>query len=278
MGANARLVSNLVRFMAVKELNVSSISELVKEVLTLSTSLGKDDPLWFRGESCSSFDLQPSLLRDRKTSDEVYERERRLITRFRQRGVAYWPEGIVQDDWSQLFAMQHYGIPTRLLDWSENLFVATYFALSAKAPHGASCGCKPVIWCMDPVRWNRKMPGLSEYGDSIRILTTADDELENYRPDTNKRRLKSPVAMYGSHNSNRIVAQRGTFMVWGGDVSSMKSFGEDSPEDLLIRIVIEGDRSDLFEEVKFLGFDETMIFPELPSLASELKRTEGWRS
>lgn len=263
--------------MAIQQISVSSISDLVKEVLNLSTSLGKDAPLWFRGESCSEFDLQPSLLRDGKDSDEVYERERRLITRFRQRGVAYWPEGIAQDDWSQLFAMQHYGIPTRLLDWTENLFVATYFSLSGKAPHSAPCACKPVIWCMNPVRWNRQMPGLSEYGESIQILTTVDEELENYRPDTTKRRSRSPVAMYGSHNSNRIVAQRGTFMVWGGDVSSMKSFAESAPEDLLVKIVIEGDRFELFNEVKFLGFDETMIFPELPSLAAELKRIEGWR-
>jgi hypothetical protein len=35
----------------------------------------------------------------------------------------------IQDDWGILFAMQHYGTPTRLLHWTEVLGIALYFAV-----------------------------------------------------------------------------------------------------------------------------------------------------
>ena len=84
-------------------------------------------------------------MREGKAINQIFERERRLLTRFRQRSLAYWPAGYPQTDWEQLFAMQHYGMPTRLLDWSENLFVAAYFAMGAPIDNAAS---NPVVWCI----------------------------------------------------------------------------------------------------------------------------------
>jgi hypothetical protein len=216
--------------------------------------------------------LLPSLLRDGKAAPDIFERERRLLTRFRQRSLPFWPGGYPQNDWEHLFAMQHHGIPTRLLDWSENLFVATHFALSGKITEEKL----PVVWCIDPISWNRATPVLSEYGNHIHVLTTSEDESEPYRPETSRRRLKSPVAIFGTHNSNRIVAQRGTFMVWGEDTRKLEDFANESSA-MLWCFQINGDRHVLRKQLNALGFVETMIFPELTSLASELSRVEGWR-
>jgi hypothetical protein len=85
--------------------------------------------------------------------------------------------------------------------------------------------------------------------------------------------MKSPVAINGTHNSVRIVAQRGTFVVWGADVRPLEEY--DNPS--LIRIRLTGDRETLWRDLHSLGFNETMVFPELTHLASELTRAEGWR-
>lgn len=263
--------------MPVERCVVDGLEGLLTKVLQISTSIESRGFLWYRGLSCTQFALVPKLMRDDKSAEEVFEREQRLLTRFRQRSMAYWPAGYPQNDWEHLFAMQHYGMPTRLLDWSENLFVATHFALSGAVVHSHDGKCKPVVWCLDPVAWNRSTPVLSEYGAAIQVLTTADDDLDAYRPETTKRRRKSPLAMFGAHNSSRIVAQRGTFMVWGNDTQSLESFANEQSVTLWA-LELNGSPEQLAEALRFIGFGETMVFPELPSLGSELSRSEGWRA
>ena len=260
--------------MAVIEEQVTGVRGLVDRVLEISEDIDGSHFLWFRGISSTDYSLTPKIMRDGKTSDEIFERETRLLTRFRQRSLAYWPSGYPQNDWEHLFAMQHFGMPTRLLDWSENLFVASHFALASGLEDAES---QPAIWCVDPVTWNRATPALSEYGEAIHILTTADDEADGYMPNTNKRRGKTPVALFGTHNSQRIVAQRGTFMVWGNDPRPLETFADEIGAPLW-KLEILGDRAHLATELRALGFGETMVFPELQSLAAELGRMEGWRS
>jgi hypothetical protein len=178
--------------------------------------------------------------------------------------------------------MQHHGIPTRLLDWSENLLVAAYFASQVGAPphdHGAT-GCVPTIWCVDPVDWNRASPVLSEFGESIQVMTTADDEIQSYGPASSKKRMKTPLAIYGTHNSKRIVAQRGTFFVWGEDTKTLEEIAAVGTADTgatLWKFSMTGDRNQFATDIQRLGFSETQIFPELSFLARELTRMEGWR-
>jgi hypothetical protein len=263
--------------MAVISHEADNLQELTSCVLEISRSGEAGSFLWFRGVQCHTHQLLPSIMRDGKGPEEIENRERRLLTRFRQRSMAYWRNGSSQDDWNQLFAMQHYGMPTRLLDWTENLFVATYFALAETPSHAPECGCKPVLWCVDPVRWNRATPFLSEFGREIQVLTTADEEYsDGFRPETKRKRSKTPVAIYGAHNSNRIVAQRGTFFVWGNEPKPLEEIAGPLSCDLH-RVALSGPREDLFEDLHRLGFGETMVFPELAYLARELSRTEGWR-
>lgn len=254
--------------------NVDGLHGLLSRTLAIARGLSADSFLWFRGVTRGDYKLIPKIMRDGKSAEQVFERERRLLTRFRQRSLAYWPAGYAQNDWEHLFAMQHFGMPTRLLDWSENLFVAAHFALSAT---DTAITPEPAIWCVDPIAWNRAMPVLSEFGDSIHVLTTSDDELDSYRPESTKRRNRSPVTIFGSHNSGRIVAQRGTFMVWGTDTKPLEEFAGETPATLW-KLTLCGDRQQLARDLAALGFRETMVFPELPSLAIELSRTEGWRT
>lgn len=261
--------------MPVIEKEVQDLQGLVSAFLEIADQAAGSF-FWFRGVNCSNYTLLPKIARDGKEPNAIFEREARLLTRFRQRSMAYWPAGYPQDEWEHLFAMQHYGMPTRLLDWSENLFVAAHFALSSVPSHSHEGDCIPVVWCVDPVEWNRSTPVLSEYGTSIQVLTTADDELEPYRPASTRKRNKSPIAIFGAHNSERIVAQRGTFFVWGNEAKPLEDVAADLPATLW-KLKLVASRNQLADHLQLLGFGETMVFPELSYLASELTRTEGWK-
>lgn len=262
--------------MPIEYREVEGIPGLLDAVLAIARDLPAGRFLWYRGHSCLDYNLVPKIMREGKAAEDVFDREKRLLTRFRQRSMAYWPAGYPQNDWEHLFAMQHYGMPTRLLDWSENLFVASHFAMGAPDRHYHEGPCVPSVWCVDPIAWNRSVPRLADLGESIQVMTTADDELDAYRPDTTKRRSKWPVAMFGAHNSGRIVAQRGTFMVWGNDPQPLENLTA-SQGATLWRIQVNGERELLSQQLRHLGFSETMVFPELPALSIELTRTEGWK-
>ncbi|WP_342249900.1 FRG domain-containing protein [Sphingomonas sp. OTU376] len=155
---------------------VDGLDGLMTAVLGVARSIGDDALLWYRGHSLKSHKLLPGILRAGRTPQEVFDREKRLLTRFRQRSLPFWPAGYPQNDWEHLFAMQHYGVPTRLLDWSENLFISVHFALVG----AGGTDEPPVIWCLDPIGWNRAAPVLSEFGNAIQVLTTTDDESDSY--------------------------------------------------------------------------------------------------
>jgi hypothetical protein len=259
----------------VERIEVDGLVGLIRSVTELNGEEGSVPLRWFRGVKCRTYKLQPKIYRDGKSSEEVFEREGRLLNRFRQRSQAYWREGYPQNDWEQLFAMQHYGIPTRLLDWSENLLVAAFFA-SGVDSHDHADECVPAVWCVEPVNWNRATPVLSEFGAQIGVMNTIDDELVAYAPFSERRRQRSPLAIYGSHNTNRILAQRGTFMVWGNEPHPLEEVA-DTGTALVRKFEIGGGKIKLVRDLAKLGYTETMFFPDLDALATELTAMEGWK-
>ncbi len=238
-------------------------------------------PLWFRGHYSGNWDLRSSLARAVDTPEQMFLKEQRLLTRFRQRSLAFWPAGYPQNDWEHLFAMQHYGAPTRLLDWSENLFVGLYFACTPGAYSRLTEQDKittPALWILDPVKWNRGLGHLKDNAEVVSVLTTADEEIRAYEVSGRldyPRRYNAPVAIYGTHNSARIVAQRGGFTIAGKSLHSMHELADEVPGQCLWRVDLDFTRDEMVSNLAALGFAESMVFPDLVGLSREIAGSEG---
>lgn len=87
-------------------------------------------------------------------------------------------------------------------------------------------------------------------------------------------RHEAPVALFGSHNSARIVAQRGTFTIAGKGLNSLDHYMRPDGAPTLTRFDIDMSRESLQRVLVAMGFTESMIFPDLPALARELAKTE----
>jgi len=239
--------------------------------------------LWFRGIGDSTYKLLPTLYRHRivKKMEKLEELEEELMMRFRQRSIPFITRPLA-DEWDLLFFMQHYGVPTRLLDWSENPFVSLFFAVMTSDFKGtfkageASLKFKSdaAVWMLDPVAWN--VHALRHQGFDRGVLTPSDEALQSYKPLTDFADMNvHPVAIYGAHNSPRIVAQRGIFTIFGQGTAPMEAVYESDnfPADCLTKIVLDrlavpGIRKSLLKT----GITDSVVFPDLDGLAREIKQ------
>lgn len=85
----------------------------------------------FRGQADSTWDLVPGLLRKNACSNpKKFEEYMIQDMRDSLRGRTAFPDRLLKDDDFILGFAQHYGVKTRLLDWSVDPMIALYFALS----------------------------------------------------------------------------------------------------------------------------------------------------
>lgn len=239
------------------------------------------EPLWYRGVSKANYSLVPTLYRvgEGQSVQDVLRGEAAILDQFKLRSIPFignHPES----DWEWTFLMQHHGVPTRLLDWTENPFVAAYFALSRVKSHvgGQEDFSDAAVWVLKPNSWNRRSLAHISYNGGI--LSTADSNLSSYGPGSGNTAMNNyPLAIYGAHNSPRIVAQRGTFTVFGQMMDAMELIRDkgDFPEDCLIKIVLPTDALvELKRSLTDLGITASVVFPDLDGLARELCWSFGY--
>lgn len=191
----------------------------------------------FRGIKDSSFALSTKLGRapfDNRSPAELVLIERQLFERFKDRALPFL-DFLPRDDWEWLATAQHFGLPTRLLDWSSNPLVAAFFAVCDEAK-------------TDSAIYVAQVDVSSERFDFPPPFEITKPSF--YRP---------------THLNRRIIAQQGLFCI----LPPPYRLGES--QDPSAKIVIPNSLRKILKQHLFqYGVHASSLFPDLDGLARQL--------
>ena len=243
---------------------VNTIDELLQFVSTLYEKHGLR--LWYRGEENASLTLVPSIQRSQKRIDAVRYITNDFYIRARQI-LDNPPEKHNYASWVSL--MQHYGLPTRMLDWSQSPLVAVFFATETykQTPDIDAC-----VWVLAPGLLNER-EGFGNCIYPIDADTTQEMLLPAFKHAHHNPELKGKIlACSSTENNLRMYAQHSNFTVH----NSPDRLEDICDENMLYKIIIPCERKEYFiESLRVFGITEGSIYPDLDHISSDLKDSYG---
>ena len=124
--------------------------------------------LWARGHRISDWNLYPTLFRNVKLdpilgrnsgSGRAVEEEVRRQNYIAKNYHFFQKDPENDLEWKEV--MQHHGVKTRMLDWSESMLHPLIFALECffnekEFRTNERLQSSPCVWVLQPVEWNRE--------------------------------------------------------------------------------------------------------------------------
>jgi|SRR5450432_937786 len=247
---------------------MNSLKEFLKEIDKIKKQLNNryhcDFPL-YRGSAKASWSLEPYLLRKTKRYDDnnLFIKEASLFQDFISQAGDHLK---TYNTWETLFVMRHHGMPTRLLDWTENLFVALYFAI-LDTPKAVK---NPCIWVLDPYRLNKKSKEITQ-GYVINPELESEEYFELFCKSFPYKKAESipsyPIVIYPFRQNERIIAQQGLFTIHGINRTGIE---KQCPEVLKQIIIPARIISEVKNILELAGLNRYTIYRDLDSLSSIL--------
>jgi hypothetical protein len=185
----------------------------------------------FRGVTDASHHLIPKIGR----GEFPLKYERHIFSSFCREVPAYMDHSL-GSEWELLALAQHHGLPTRLLDWTENPLVAAYFACGHRDRDGAIYALNTVS-VVDP-----------------KVSPFTIERVAKYRP---------------RHVTPRITAQRGVFTIHNDPVRPL-DVGDSPHKAYRVRkfVVKASAKHRMLWDLSRFNVNSRALFPGLDGLAA----------
>lgn len=245
--------------MAIKK--IKSLADLIKH---LKVDRLKDaTSIWYRGHADHSWTLESGYERLKSPPKEIS-----LVNEFRQNANFLLDKHTPKNDFDWLILMQHYGVPTRLLDWSESPLISLYFAVTSASIENQ---CKDgALWVLDPGKLNMntnssKDPYIPAFEENDYMA-----DFETAKFDSGMSAGLMPIAAIATRNNPRIQAQLGAFTI-SRNKTPIDKVGDKS--HVTKYLIPKESKPDIAEELGLIGLGKFQIFPELTSIGEKIKES-----
>jgi FRG domain len=255
---------------------VTSVSEAIdafRQWQNFEDPIGGHLRYWFRGQAKSEWPLIPKLFRIFEKSDEdaTLDGERHLVRDFRLTSYPLRSGHETPED--LYFLEQHYGMPTRLLDWTANPLVALFFACEGKNPSDRDSDGGVFMLDADTLTGLWPEPN----GEVFGIATDSSPEFQAWiryifgEAVKNEALIQKPFPILPPHFDRRIALQQGAFSFHPTrrplDSNSVSRFTVPAEAKEEIRL-----------QLRALNIHRFGIFGDLPSLSEHLQDIHGFRT
>lgn len=217
------------------------ISEVRSDHKKRNHDVRQDSEPLYRGQS-QDFPLLPKIARNNESS-QILKKEAFMLTELKIRGRRH--KDISELDlWGLLTLAQHYGLSTRLLDWTSNPLVAMWFACYENNPQN-----KPHVYILLP-HW-----GI--------------DHLDRESVRNTKDHIQTSILRTRLEDS-RVIAQDGWFTVHSPSRKHGKfiPLGEQEHHaEGMVKIEVNSEnRNEILKELDTFGVSYQSIFPDMEGL------------
>jgi len=241
------------------EFFATDVGTLLEAIRLVEDVIGSEKNFSFRGHACGdTWKLVPNVHRTSSSG-----REQQLLLKFQLKAPSRYDNCPPIEDnpaWTSL--AQHYGLPTRLLDWTDSPLVAAYFAT-------LDCDIEEdgAIWLLDAETMNSIITGASPV-----MFTFRADECINMINGgwfTSTKEKHVCVATMPDEIDLRLTLQQSSFTIHK-DAIPLEEHSK--ANDFLRKIVIPKEsKVALRDELYLLGFKRSTLFPDLGNLAQCLQ-------
>jgi FRG domain len=220
------------------------------------------DTRWYRGTKTPSHTLLPKLFRDKS----LQKREGYISVEFRRRARPHLPT--IQTPFEWLCAMQHYGFPTRLLDWSESLAVALYFTIRPVDLNMVA----PTIWVLNPFELHvfaggQPGPEIIPIATNVNVISNADIAFSDDSENTEKTTSRYPLPVIPDFLFNRLATQNGAFTIHGKDDSALEETVPKDKQSMLLKFVARPDRVNaIYDCLDLIIPSSDAVFPDIEGI------------
>lgn len=276
-------------------MKITKLSEFTDTLVKINSE--EEKTLFFRGHSNKNYELKPTLYR----KERYYLSEHKI---FRE-AILNCPQDFnnCKSAIEILVKMQHYGVPTRILDLSRNALTALFFACHSSQnedgeviilniPNEEIC-----YYDSDKISVISNLAKLDmnftydfdenfDYNNHRHVeyvnqqyfgylLHSIKEEKPHFQDIINPKHLEKVLAVQVKLDNPRIIKQNGAFLVFG--VEKEKSEPSKINQDWILKplsqnvIIPAKSKKDILRELEILGINYSTLFPELDDQADYIK-------
>jgi hypothetical protein len=251
-------------------------------------SLYREDKWIYRGQKCATRALETTFDRFcRKWKEEItresidrFKIENNLLREFTRHFHRYssdLPRSKDKLEW--LSIMQHYGAPTRLLDFTYSIYVGAYFALEEECFCSSANNKTPrdsAIWAVN-TDWLSKVSNkvLEELGKESLLKNLDEKKPEAFEDVYWKEPLGNFVRPENPYRLNqRLGIQRGLFLCPGNIketfMENLTQADYSDENNIFIIIIPQAHREKALKHLYYMGISQTNLFPGLDGFSKSL--------